>query len=165
MGIQYLSNGRSYVHQKTTKKRAIYTVAHTYKYTELTVPHKLRLSRLAHVDISPVRPERQMPQKLPLATQLLFSYLPLRILSLFSHCILPCNHFHPLSRPLYWYFSAFSRSPLSPIAATVGFELSHFSSLHFLLSAAIICTWRMPFLIIIPDKRSRSPSSAKRMCI
>lgn len=109
--------------------------------------------------------ERQMPQKLPLATQLLFSYLPLRILSLFSHCILPCNHFHPLSRPLYWYFSAFSRSPLSPIAATVGFELSHFSSLHFLLSAAIICTWRMPFLIIIPDKRSRSPSSAKRMCI
>lgn len=151
---------RPKLHQKTTKKRVIYTVAHTYKYTELTVLHKLRLLpgtrwHFTRSNRAQRKARGKCHKNCLLQRSCFFSYLSFRLLSLSP----------PLSRPLYWYFSAFSLSPLSPIAAAVGFELSHFSPLHFLLSAAIICTWRMPFLIIMPDKRSRSPSSVKRMCI
>lgn len=41
-------------------------------------------------------------------------------------------------------------------AATVGFASSW---CIFFYSPAIICIWRMPFLIIMADKRIRSPSS------
>lgn len=159
MGIQYLSTGRSYI--KRQPRNGLFILLHTHINTP-SWPCCINYgSCLEHVDISPVRTEHSAKREANATKIASCNAAAFFHICLFAFFLSP----PPLSRPLYWYFSAFSLSPLSPIAAAVGFELSHFPPLHFLLSAAIICTWRMSFLIIMPDKRSRSPSSVKRMCI
>lgn len=163
MGIQYLSTGRSYIHQKTTKKRA--TVAHTYKYTKLTLPHKLRLlpGTRWHLTRSngAQRQARGKCHKNVLVQRSCFFHICFFVFFLSSPtvtCLVTTST--PPSRPLYWYFSAFSRSPLSPIAATVGFELSHFSLLHF----SFICCHNLHMANAFPYHYARQKQSKPIKC-